>query len=168
MKHMIWIWILSALAAPAFAQAEDWDALRTEAQGLRARAKEIRTVSKQKLEVDNQACWEKFLVSDCQADAKKAQRQSEREAQKIDLEALAIERRVAAHDREVRQAEKAEKEKEKQAKAAERAEQFRLEDEKRQRKLEQVVAEEEKLKRKREKMTTREADLQRQLRELGR
>ncbi len=146
MKH--WLWLLF-LALPAFAQeatpppGEDWERLRAEVRGLRGQADQMRSAAQQKVEAANVSCWEKFLVSACMDDAKKGKQQTERDAHKIDLEALAIERRVEAHDRQVKQEKRAAKFAEKDAKAARRAEATQLEDEARQRKLAEKAAKDE-------------------------
>jgi hypothetical protein len=143
MKHLtISLWVCAALAGGAMAQeaapgpppaaAEDWEQLRAQARELRQKAKQMRGDAQAVHDATAKACWEKFLVSGCQQDAKVELRKVERAAQQVDLEALAFEKRVAAHERELQRAKKLERQQQRDAKAARKAEQLRLEDEKRQ------------------------------------
>jgi colicin import membrane protein len=140
MKRLLWMvcccWAGFVWAAESV-ETDDWDALRAQAAQMRTQAEDMKTSAKQAFEVRNKACWEKFLVSGCQEDARQAQRNANKEAQRIDMEALAIERRVAAHDREVKMAKKAQRLQERDHKAAERAVQIRIEDEANRLRLEQ-------------------------------
>jgi len=140
MKRLLWIvcccWAGLAWAAESV-ETVDWDQLRTQAQELRTQAKEMKAKAQLEFEVTHKACWERFLVSGCQEDAKQAQRDTNKEANRIDMEGLAIERRVAAHDREVKMAKKAKRLQERDQKAAERGEQIRIEDEANRLRLEQ-------------------------------
>lgn len=145
------------LATPVLAQEvapateEDWDKLRAQAQTLREQAKRMHADAEQKFEAEKKACWEKFLVSDCQLDAKKARQVTDNEARRVDLDAFHIEQRIKVHDRVLKLEHRAEKEKETQAKAAERAEQIRLKDEKHRQRLEKKAAEEEERRQKAER-----------------
>ena len=123
--------------------AENWEQLRAQAKALRDQADQMRAESKAAVEVANKICWEKFLVSSCMEDAKLADKKTVTESRQIDLEALAIERRIAAHDLEVKRAKKEEKQKKREEKAAKKAEALRLEDEARERKEEERRAKEE-------------------------
>jgi colicin import membrane protein len=143
MKRLLWVvcWCWAGLVWATESvetnKADDWDALRTQAQELRTQAKELKAKAQREFEVTHKTCWEKFLVSSCQEDAKQAQRDTNKEANRIDMEGLAIERRVAAHDREVKLAKKAQRLQERDLKAADRAEQIRIEDEANRLRLEQ-------------------------------
>lgn len=131
MKHLRWVlcvmcyWFgFTWAAAP-----DEWDALRAQAKELRTQAKAMKAQAQHEFGLANKACRDKFLVSSCQEDAKQLQRDANKEAARVDMEALAIERRVAAHDREVKRAKKAQRLQERDQKAARRAEQIRIEDE---------------------------------------
>lgn len=144
MKYLLLL--LAVLALPVSAQEaapapEDWESLRAQAREMRARAKEIRSEAERTFQAADAACLEKIFVSGCREDALQAKHASEREAKRIDIEAGRIERRVAAHDRELRLAKKAERLRERDARAAERAEQIRIEDEARRLRMEQKQAE---------------------------
>lgn len=132
MKRLLWL-VACCGAGVAWAadldEQNEWDALRAQAGELRTQAKAMKAQAQRELEAASKACWEKFLVASCQEDAKQAQREANKEAHRIDMEALAIERRVAAHDREAKQAKKARRLQARDQKAAARAEQIRLEDE---------------------------------------
>ena len=145
MRHLtISLWVCVALAggamaqetapggAPGAAAAEDWEQLRAQARELRQKAKQMRGDAQALHDATAKACWEKFLVSGCQQDAKVELRKAEREARQVDLEALAVEKRVAAHERELQRAKKLERQRQREAKAARKAEQMRLEDARRQ------------------------------------
>ncbi len=139
MKRLLWIvccWAGFAWAAEPV-ETDDWEALRLQAKELRTQAKEMKTKAQSEFEVANKACWDKFLVAGCQEDAKQVQRDTSKEAHRIDMEALAIERRLAAHDREVKLAKKAQRLQERDQKAGERAERIRIEDEANRLRLEQ-------------------------------
>lgn len=99
---------LCLLAWPAWAQeaTEDWDALREQARRMQAQAVRLRTESQQAHEKAERDCWKKFLVSDCQNDAKEALRAARREARRLEVEAGRIERRITEHERRERVARK--------------------------------------------------------------
>ncbi len=143
MKRLLWVvcWCWAGLVWAAESveadKADDWDVLRTQAKELRTQAKEMKAKAQREFEVSHKACWEKFLVSSCQDDARQVQREANKEANRTDMEALAIERRIAAHDREVKLMKKAQRLQERDLKAAERAEQIRIEDEANRLRLEQ-------------------------------
>lgn len=147
MKHFIAL--LCALALPALAQeapappAEDWELLRAQAVDLRQRAKSMRTQA-DKTRVESEAfCRDKFLMAGCLEDARKARQEAEGALRRVELEALGIERRIKAHDREVRLERRAAKDREQEIDAARRAEDIRQRDEKRRQKVEKRQAEEE-------------------------
>ena len=123
--------------------AEDWEMLRTQARELRSKTKQMRTESKAAVQVANKICWEKVLVSSCMEEAKNANQKVESEARQIDLEALAIERRIAAHDLAVKQAKKQDKQQKREEKAAQKAAALREEDAARERKEAERHAKEE-------------------------
>jgi hypothetical protein len=128
MKRLLfWLYLL---AVPAWAQPvdTDWPALRVQATEMRATAHRMRSDAAQAFTVAERDCWQKVLVSGCQKDAREVQRNIEKEARRIDLEALAMERRIAAHEREERRAQKAARLQERDQHAAGRAEQIRLDD----------------------------------------
>lgn len=99
---------LCLLAWPAWAQeaTEDWDALREQARQMQAQAARLRTESQQAHEKAERDCWKKFLVSDCQNDAKEALRAARQEARRLEVEAGRIERRITEHERRERVARK--------------------------------------------------------------
>ncbi|MDX9994793.1 MAG: hypothetical protein RBS28_05660 [Rhodocyclaceae bacterium] len=99
---------LCLLALPAWAQeaTEDWDALREQARQMQAQASGLRTKSQQAHEKAERDCWKKFLVSDCQNDAKEALRAARQEAKRLEVEAGRIERRITEHERRERVARK--------------------------------------------------------------
>lgn len=136
MKHLtISMMVCGFLAGGAWAQEEaaapDWVQLRAEARALRQKADQMRAAAQSAHDATHKACWDKFLVSSCQQDARGELRKAEREARQFDSEALVIERRVQAHDRETKRAKKLEKIRKQDEKAAQRAEKLRLEEEKR-------------------------------------
>lgn len=116
MKHFIaLLCVLVPLALPVRAQdvatppAEDWVQLRAQATDLRSRAKLMRTQA-DKTRVESEAfCREKFLMASCLEDAKKARQEAERATQRVELEALGIERRIRVHEHELKLERRAEK-----------------------------------------------------------
>jgi hypothetical protein len=113
-------------AAVAPAVTEDWDALRTQAEVMRAKAKQMRNEAEAANAAAQKTCWEKFLVSSCLADAKQALRATEREAKRIEVEASEISRRIKAHEREVKQQRRIDEAPQRAEESAKRAEQIRL------------------------------------------
>lgn len=156
LKYLI-VWValtgvcLGAARAEEALSADELAQLKTQARSLRQQAKQMRADAKKELLAAQQECWKRTLVSGCQADAKDVQRRVEREAQKVDLDALQIERRIDAWKRADRQAKKAEKERKEQEKAVKRAAQIKQEGEDRQRKLEKDEAKERQRQLRREK-----------------
>lgn len=122
-------------------EMDDWESLRAQAREMRTQAKELKAQAQRAFEVTHKACWEKFLVSSCQEGAKQVQRDTNKEVNRIDMEAQAIERRISAHDRDVKLAKKAQRLQARDQKAAERAEQIRIEDEANRLRLEHKQAE---------------------------
>jgi colicin import membrane protein len=154
---------LTAARAQEAAQAEDWAQVRSEARALRKKAKQMRVEAQKELKAAETACWKTTFVSGCQADAKDVQRKVERAAQQVDLEALALERRVEAHQRAEKQAKKAEKASKEAEKTEKRAARIRQQEEDRQRKLEQEEAREKKRQAQAQKRREKEERLLRQL-----
>lgn len=142
------------VVAPVLAQdaappaVEDRERLRAQAAELRQRAKQMRALA-DKTHADAEAsCRGRFLMAGCLEDARHARQEAGRAIRGVDLEAIAIERRIRVIDREEKLRRRAEKDRETQEKAAERAEEIRQDEEKRRRKLEQQQAEEEQRRRK--------------------
>lgn len=137
MKHVmkLWLtlWIAAALTGAALAQetaapsaqTEDWEALRTQVQEMRAQAKEMRAAATTRHSAEHAACWEKFLVSSCQDEAKKTLRASEREAKRLEVEAGRNERRIQAYEREVKKQRRIDEAPQRAAESARRGEQIR-------------------------------------------
>lgn len=88
------------------ATAAEWAALREQARQMQAQASRLRTESQQAHEKAERDCWKKFLVSDCQIDAKEALRAARQEAKRLEVEAGRIERRITEHERRERVARK--------------------------------------------------------------
>jgi len=146
MKQLIAI--LGILALPAMAQeaaqpAVDWEHLRAQATELRSRAKLMRTQADKTQADAEKYCQGKLLVAGCIVDAKKARQEAERAIQRVELEAVAIDRRVRLHEYELKLERRAEKDREREIKAAERAEAIRQDDERRQQKNDKRIADEE-------------------------
>jgi hypothetical protein len=150
MKHFIGL--LAVLALPALAQvaqdagstpAVDWEQMRAQATELRSRAKLMRSQADRTHADAEKLCGEKLLMASCLVDAKKARQEAERAIQRVELEAVDIDRRIRIHDHEVKLQCRAEKDREQEIKAAERAEEIRQQDEKRRLKNAKRVAEEE-------------------------
>jgi hypothetical protein len=128
----------AAAAAPA---AEDWDALRTQAEEMRVKAKQMRKEAEAANAAAQKICWEKFLVSSCLEDARQSMRATEREAKRLEVEAGQISRRIKAHEREVRQQRRIDEAPQRAAESVRRAEQIRLKEEQAQQKANQKQAE---------------------------
>jgi len=148
MKHFLAI--LGLLALPALAQQgggnppdTDWEQLRTQATELRNRAKLMRTQADKTHADAEKYCQGKLLFAGCIADAKKARQEAERAIQRVELEAVGIDRRIRVHDYGLKLERRAEKDREREIKAAERAEAIRQDDEKRRLKNEKRAADEE-------------------------
>lgn len=147
MKHFLAI--LGLLALSALAQqdggdppATDWEQLRAQSTELRGRAKLMRTQA-DKTHADAEAyCRDKLLFAGCIADAKKARQEAEGAIRRVELEAVNIDRRIRAHEYEIKLEQRAEKDREREIKAAERAEAIRQDDEKRRLKNEKRAADE--------------------------
>lgn len=147
MKYLIAL--LCVLALPALAQetapppAADWEQLRAQAIDLRQRAKSMRTQADKTRDETEAGCRGRLLLAGCLADAKQARQEAERAIRRTELEALGIERRIQAHDREIKLERRAAQAREQEIDAARRAEEIRKKDEKRQQRLEKRQAEEE-------------------------
>lgn len=127
------------VAAPQGEQ--DWAQLAIQAQEMRQQAKQkLETAQKTQAEKDK-ACWQKFLVSACQEDARKELKAAEREVNQMQNEAGRIERRVREHERQQRMARKAEKIAAQQEKIAKREEEIRSKEEKQRQQVEKKQAE---------------------------
>jgi hypothetical protein len=122
------------------AAAEDWDALRAQAEEMRGKAKQMRNEAEAANTAAQKICWEKFLVSSCLEDARQSMRATEREAKRIEIEASQISRRIKAHEREVRQQRRIDEAPQRAAESARRAEQIRLKEEQAQQKAAQKQA----------------------------
>ncbi len=120
---------------------EEKNELLGKAQALRDQAAAIRS----KADADNAAaqkeCWKKFLVSACQDDARKAQREEVEKARKLEHEAREIERDVRIREVATREAKRIADEPRRRAEAAERAEKNRLEREEALRRVQEKQAE---------------------------
>jgi hypothetical protein len=86
--------------------AAEWNALRAQGQQMQARAVQLRTDAQQAHAAAERDCWKKFLVSACLEDARQAQRDAQREAKRLEVEAGRIERRITEHERRERVARK--------------------------------------------------------------
>lgn len=120
MKPLIFCLTLLTLTLPLRAQdvpaettppaepqsAAEWNALRTQGQQMQARAGQLRTEAQQAHAAAERDCWKKFLVSACLEDARQAQRDAQREAKRLEVEAGRIERRITEHERRERVARK--------------------------------------------------------------
>ena len=138
--------------------------VRTEAKALRQKAKQMRTEAKAQLKAAEAACWKNtVLVSGCQADARDTHHKVERQARQIDLEALALERRLEALKRDTRNAEKVERARKEAIQAEKRVGLNRQSEEDRQRLLTQQEEKDKKLQLKAEKRKAKEAELERKL-----
>jgi hypothetical protein len=84
----------------------EWNALREQGQQMQAQAGRLRTEAQAAHATAERTCWKKFLVSDCLEDARQAQRDAEREARRLEVEAGRIERRITEHERRERIARK--------------------------------------------------------------
>jgi len=143
MKRLIAI--LFFLACPALAQETDtrevdWEQLRVQAASLRDRAERIRTAADENRATSERACQDKLLVAGCMEDARTTHQEAERNARRIELEAIEIDKRLRRHDYEAKLQQRAEKNRENAIKAAERAEKFRQDEEERRIKNEKRAA----------------------------
>jgi len=127
--------------ATAPAVTEDWDALRTQVEEMRAKAKQMRKEAEAENAAAQKTCWEKFLVSSCLEDSRQSMRATQREAKRIEVEASQISRRIKAHEREVKQQKRIDAAPQRAAESARRAEQIRLKEAQAQQKAEQKQAE---------------------------
>jgi colicin import membrane protein len=139
--------IFLVAAAPLFAQdnqfigEEEKNELLGKAKTMRDEASAIREKANNEYAATEKACWKKFLVSSCQDDARRAQRQDVERARKIEHEARAIERDVKVRDVATREAKRVEEAPRRQAEAAARAEKNREAQEEALRRIERKKAE---------------------------
>ena len=139
----IWpAWAQDPTAPAAPPPGEDWAALRAQAGELHARASALRKAGDETQAAADLACREKIFVSACVDDARKARQETERAAQDIDQQAVAIEKRLRYHEHDLKLQRRADKEAAQQAEAAQRAEAIRQQDEQRRLRLERKQAEE--------------------------
>jgi len=145
MKHAAWIFLF--FAAPLFAQdqqfigEEEKNELLGKARAMRDEASAIRDKANREYAASEKACWQKFLVTSCLDEARRAQRQDVERARKIEHEARDIERDVKKRDVATREAKRIEEAPRRQAEAAERAEKNRQAQEEALRRLERKRAE---------------------------
>ncbi|MDD5248047.1 MAG: hypothetical protein PHY45_03625 [Rhodocyclaceae bacterium] len=119
--------------------------LQDRAKALHEKAEIMRQEAETAFAAENKACWEKFLVSSCQDQAKKTKTQRLGDAHRVDQEAREIDRNLrkrnfAEHEAKMKEeapqraadaAAQAEKNRQAQQEAMERVEKKRLEAEQR-------------------------------------
>jgi colicin import membrane protein len=139
--------IFLVAAAPLFAQDsqfigdEEKNDLLGKAKAMRDEATAIREKANNEFSVAEKGCWKKFLVTSCQDEARRAQRQEVERARKIEHEARDIERDVKKRDVATREAKRIEDAPRRQAEAAARAEKNREAQEEALRRIERKQAE---------------------------
>lgn len=112
--------VAPVLAQDAAAPAEDREQLRARAAELRQRARQMRALA-DKTHADAEAsCRGRFLMAGCLEEARHARQEAERAIRGVDLEAIAIERRIRVLDHEEKLRRRAEKDRKTQEKAAAR------------------------------------------------
>lgn len=123
--------------APAkqFIGDDEKQALEARARGLRDQASAIRSQADADLATAEKECWNKFLVSACQDEARRRQRQEVDKARQLEHDAREIERDVRVRTVATREARRIEEEPKRRAAAAERAERNRQAQEEAQRRL---------------------------------
>lgn len=89
-------------ARPDLQSPAEREGLRAQAQAMRERAKQLRGDAVMAHDAAQKICWEKFLVSDCLEQAKNNQREANREAKRLEVEAGRLERSVQSVERELR------------------------------------------------------------------
>lgn len=97
------------------------------AKALHEKADLMRQEAENRFTEENNACWQKFLVSSCQKDAKKAKNERLVEAHRIELEARGIDRKLRVSNFAEHQQTQAAEAPKKAADAAEQAEKNRQE-----------------------------------------
>ncbi|HTY99552.1 MAG TPA: hypothetical protein VMB75_06940 [Rhodocyclaceae bacterium] len=142
--------ILLAAAAPLFAQDkpqfisdEEKSELQGKARAMRDEAGAIRAKANQDYEAAAKACWQKFLVTSCQEDARAVQRKANDRAKQLDHDAREIEHDVKVRDVATKEAKRIEEEPRRQAEAAAQAEKNRREQEEALRRIREKQAERE-------------------------
>ncbi len=101
--------------------------LQDRSKMLHDKASAMRQQAEDTFTAENNACWQKFLVSSCQKDAKKAKTQRLMEAQNVEREAREIDRKLRVANFAEHQATTAQEAPKKAADAAEQAEKNRKE-----------------------------------------
>lgn len=99
---------LSALAQESAAPtpAAERERERARAQALRSEAQQQQQAARQTYAQAEKDCWNTFLVSDCQKQARLTWRRAEHEAKLLEAEARRIERRIAENERAARLAQR--------------------------------------------------------------
>lgn len=96
-------------------------------KALHEKADLMRQEAESKFTAENTACWQKFLVSSCQKDAKKTKTERLMEARRVESEAKEIDRKLRIAKFAQDQATKAQEDPKRKADAAAQAEQARKE-----------------------------------------
>ncbi len=120
---------------------EEKNELLGKAQALRDQAAAIRSKADAANATAQKECWKKFLVSGCQDDARKAQREEVEKARKLEHEAREIERDVRVREVATREAKRVADAPRREAEAAARAEKNREAQEEALRRIERRQAE---------------------------
>jgi hypothetical protein len=107
--------------------ADEKQMLEGRAKALHEKADLMRQDAESKFTEENNACWQKFLVSSCQKDAQKTKTARLMEARVVEKEAREIDRKVRISNFAEHQATKAAEAPQKAADAAEQAEKNRKE-----------------------------------------
>lgn len=105
--------------------AEEKQMLEGRAKALHEKADLMRQEAETTFTAENNACWQKFLVSSCQKDAKKAKTARLMEGHHVEQEAREIDRKLRISNFAEHQATKAAEAPKKAADAAEQAEENR-------------------------------------------
>ncbi|HEX8986502.1 MAG TPA: hypothetical protein VF816_00960 [Rhodocyclaceae bacterium] len=107
--------------------ADEKRTLEDRAKSLHEKADKMRQDAEANFAAENNACWQKFLVSSCQKDAKKAKTARMMEASAVEREAREIDRSLRKSNFAEQQTKKAEEAPQRAADAAEQAEKNRKE-----------------------------------------
>ncbi len=83
-----------AAAAPTAEQNADWEQRLQQAAALRRDSKARQAAADQRYEIDEPACFKKFLVNRCRDNAFRELTEASREARRLENEGKAIERQV--------------------------------------------------------------------------
>lgn len=119
-------WAGAAMAQEAALSAAEKQALREKALALRTQAGDMRNEAERTLAAETRACWQKFLVTRCQDNAKLAKQEKLAAAREIEGTAREIERRLRKIEFAEREARWAEEGPQRAAESAARAEKNRL------------------------------------------